>query len=49
MSGRNSVASFDRIAAVARFADDPHRGIGLEQLAQGFAEERMIIGNDDGD
>ena len=39
----------DRIAAVARFAHDAHRGIGFEQLAQGFAEERMIIGNDDGD
>ena len=39
----------DRVAAVAGLADDAHRGIRFEQLAQRFAKQRMVVGNDDGD
>ncbi len=39
----------DRVPAVAGFANDAHRGIRFEQLAQRLAKQRMVIGNDDGD
>ena len=39
----------DGVPAVAGFANDTHRGIRFEQLAQRFAKQRMVIGNDDGD
>ena len=39
----------DGVPAVAGFANDAHRGIRFEQLAQRLAKQRMVIGNDDGD
>ena len=38
----------DRVATVARFADDGQLRIVLEELAQSLAKDRMVIGDQDG-
>ena len=48
-SGLAGAGGVDRLQAVGGLGDDGHVGLGLDDLAQASADERLVVGQQDPD